>query len=77
MGNCPDTQNASLRQVLLRILKNLTGEFFDNARMRVNEVTEQYPAKDLADLLVDHDGPSVAGHAKAVKERRSNIAGAR
>lgn len=45
-------KNSSLRQVLLRILKNLTGEFFDNARLCANEVTEKYPAKDLADLLL-------------------------
>ncbi|MGJ7651082.1 hypothetical protein ACSF6G_20670 [Escherichia coli] len=38
--------------------------------MRVNEVTEQYPAKDLADLYCfDHDGPSAAGHAKSGQGR--------
>ncbi|MEI7309082.1 protein DpdH [Pectobacterium carotovorum] len=45
-------KNASLRQVLLRIMDNLEGEFFDSARKRVDEVSEAYPAKDLADLLL-------------------------
>jgi hypothetical protein len=61
-------KNSSLRQVLLRILKNLTGEFFDNARTRVNEVTEQYPAKDLADLLLTMMAHQLQDMQKAVME---------
>ncbi|HGT4958978.1 TPA: protein DpdH [Escherichia coli] len=66
-------KNASLRQVLLRILKNLTGEFFDNARMRVNEVTEQYPAKDLADLLLTMMAHQLQDMQKAVKEEGQTL----
>lgn len=45
-------KNASLRQVLLRILENLHGGIFDDARKRVDDVTQSYSAKDLADLLL-------------------------
>ncbi|HDS6908046.1 MULTISPECIES: protein DpdH [Enterobacteriaceae] len=66
-------KNSSLRQVLLRILKNLTGEFFDNARMRVNEVTEQYPAKDLADLLLTMMAHQLQDMQKAVMEEGKTL----
>ncbi|MXE85457.1 AAA family ATPase, partial [Escherichia coli] len=66
-------KNASLRQVLLRILKNLTGECFDNARMRVNEVTEQYPAKELADLLLTMMAHQLQDMQKAVKEEGQTL----
>lgn len=52
MGNCPDTQKLQSTTGAFTHPEKLDGEFFDNARMRVNEVTEQYPAKDLADLLL-------------------------
>lgn len=45
-------KNASLRQVLLLILKNLHGGLFDDARKRVNDVAQAHSAKDLADLLL-------------------------
>lgn len=45
-------KNASLRQVLLLILKNLHGGIFDDARKRVDDVAEQHSAKDLADLML-------------------------
>ena len=45
-------KNASLRQVLLLILKNLHGDIFDDARKRVDDVAEQHSAKDLADLML-------------------------
>lgn len=66
-------KNSSLRQVLLRILKNLTGEFFDNARTRVNEVTEQYPAKDLADLLLTMMAHQLQDMQKAVMEEGKTL----
>lgn len=66
-------KNSSLRQVLLRILKNLTGEFFDNARTRVNEVTEQYPAKDLADLLLTMMAHQLQDMQKAVLEEGKTL----
>lgn len=66
-------KNSSLRQVLLRILKNLTGEFFDNARMRVDEVTEQYPAKDLADLLLTMMAHQLQDMQKAVMEEGKTL----
>ena len=45
-------KNASLRQVLLLILKNLHGDFFDDVRKSVDDVAEQHSAKDLADLML-------------------------
>ncbi|MGS3494259.1 hypothetical protein ACB272_24275 [Klebsiella pneumoniae] len=45
-------KNASLRQVLLLILKNLHGGLFDDARKRVDDVAQAHSAKDLADLLL-------------------------
>lgn len=66
-------KNSSLRQVLLRILKNLKGEFFDNARTRVNEVTEQYPAKDLADLLLTMMAHQLQDMQKAVMEEGKTL----
>lgn len=45
-------KNASLRQVLLLILKNLHGSLFDEARKRVDDVGQAHSAKDLADLLL-------------------------
>jgi len=45
-------KNASLRQVLLLILKNLHGGLFDDARERIDDVAETHSPKDLADLLL-------------------------
>ncbi|HAT1539334.1 TPA: hypothetical protein I8W98_001271 [Aeromonas hydrophila] len=45
-------KNASLRQVLLLILRNLHGGLFDDARKRVDDVAQAHSAKDLADLLL-------------------------
>ncbi|WP_312121282.1 protein DpdH, partial [Pantoea vagans] len=45
-------KNASLRQVLLLILKNLHSDFFDDVRKSVDDVAEQHSAKDLADLML-------------------------
>ncbi|HFF8522864.1 TPA: protein DpdH [Providencia rettgeri] len=45
-------KNASLRQVLMLILKNLHGGFFDDVRKSVDDVAEKLSAKDLADLML-------------------------
>ncbi|MFM5191441.1 protein DpdH [Aeromonas media] len=45
-------KNASLRQVLMLILKNLHGGFFDEVRKNVDDVAEKHSAKDLADLML-------------------------
>jgi hypothetical protein len=53
--------------------EKLDGEFFDNARMRVNEVTEQYPAKDLADLLLTMMAHQLQDMQKAVMEEGQTL----
>ncbi|WP_318376089.1 protein DpdH [Enterobacter sp.] len=62
-------KNASLRQVLLLILKNLHGGIFDDARKRVDDVAEQHSAKDLADLMLtmmSHQLESMYNEAMAI-----------
>ena len=41
--------------------------------MRVNEVTEQYPAKDLADLLLTMMAHQLQDMQKAVKEEGQTL----
>ena len=62
-------KNASLRQVLMLILKNLHGGFFDDVRKSVDDVAEKHSAKDLADLMLtmmSHQLESMYNEAMAV-----------
>lgn len=45
-------KNASLRQVLELLLKDLDGEVFDKARKNISTVGEKLSTKDVADLLL-------------------------
>lgn len=62
-------KNASLRQVLMLMLKNLHGGFFDDVRKSVDDVAEKHSAKDLADLMLtmmSHQLESMYNEAMAI-----------
>lgn len=63
-------KNASLRQVLVSLLDGLEGEVFEQARTKVNEVSETLKTQSLADLLVVFIGDRLETLFESVKKER-------
>ncbi|MDM1328922.1 hypothetical protein KWD51_16700 [Acinetobacter baumannii] len=67
-------KNASLRQVLELLLKDLEGEVFEKARQNISTVGEKLNAKDVAELLLTFMSQQLVKLRDSMQVRKKEIA---
>ncbi|MGQ1613600.1 protein DpdH [Acinetobacter baumannii] len=67
-------KNASLRQVLELLLKDLEGEVFEKARQNISTVGEQLNTKDVAELLLTFMSQQLVKLRDSMQARKKEIA---